>query len=183
MGLNITEKIMEKFIFNFRGKGSKLVEVTIEKNLSYCQFKELIPDLVSIYQRAYENLPEYRDDSYCKIAAYFSWLWKGDPEGFLVVFEGNKPVGLLGMHTNWREGKEYLAEIHELVVDPQFQGRGVGKKLIEEAIQIALSRGRKKIELWVGEKNRKAQEFYLHNGFQEKEQRGIWIRMIEELDL
>ena len=57
---------MEKFIFNFRGKGSKLVEVTIEKNLSYCQFKELIPDLVSIYQRAYENLPEYRDDSYCK---------------------------------------------------------------------------------------------------------------------
>ena len=53
-----------------------MVEVTIEKNLSYCQFKELIPDLVSIYQRAYENLPEYRDDSYCKIAAYFSWLWK-----------------------------------------------------------------------------------------------------------
>ncbi|HXL02764.1 MAG TPA: GNAT family N-acetyltransferase [Candidatus Atribacteria bacterium] len=160
-----------------------MTETTIEKNLSHHRLKELIPELVSIYQRAYENLPEYREDSYWKIVAYLHWLWRGDPEGFLVAFEGDKPAGFSGMHTNWREGKEYLAEIHELVVDPQFQEKGIGKKLIEEATRIAISRGRKKIELWVGEKNYQAQEFYLHNGFQQRGQRGIWIRMIKELNL
>lgn len=159
---------------------NQLTEVVICNHLSYSQFKELVPNLASVYQRAYENLPEYREDNHWRIVAYLSWLWKGDPESFLVAFLENEPVGFLGMHTNWREGKEYLAEIHEFVVDPAFQGKGIGKKLIEEAIRIALSRGRKKIELWVGEKNQKAREFYLHEGFQEKDQRGKWIRMIKE---
>jgi GNAT superfamily N-acetyltransferase len=146
--------------------------VKIEKNLSYHRFKELIPELVSVYQRAYEDLPEYGDNNRWKIAAYLHWLRNGDPDNFLVVLEGDKPIGFLGIHTNWMSGKERVAEIHEIVVDPQFQGKGIGKKLIEEATQIALFRGRKKIELWVGEKNYKAQEFYLHNGFQKKEQKG-----------
>ena len=158
-----------------------MIEMTIEKNLSYHQFKELIPELISIYQRAYEGLPEYGDSNRWKIAAYLHWLWNGDPENFLVAFEGDKPIGFLGIHTNWISEKERVAEIHEIVVDPQFQGKGIGKKLIEEATQIALSRGRKKIELWVGEKNYKAQDFYLHNGFQKREQKGIWIRMVKYL--
>lgn len=56
-------------------------------------------------------------------------------------------------------------ELERIYVDAKFQGRGLGRVLMEHAIEIA--RERKKSYVWLGvwEKNDKAIAFYQKNGF------------------
>jgi ribosomal protein S18 acetylase RimI-like enzyme len=51
-----------------------------------------------------------------------------------------------------------------------------------EAINLLTQKGVKIIELWAGEKNFHAQDFYKSQGFLEMERRGRWIRFIKDLE-
>lgn len=56
-------------------------------------------------------------------------------------------------------------EIERIYVTNEFQGEGLGRYLIEQAISIAAERKKKYIWLGVWEKNEKAIRFYKNNGF------------------
>jgi len=155
---------------------AKALDVEIRR-LSPLEFKERLPEFEAIYRDAYSGLSEYRYDRPSRIRHYLQWLYQGDPEGFLVAFEGGKPVGFIGVHSDWVEDEEVIGEIHEFVVEGSAQGKGIGKRLFEEALSYLLQKGRKKVGLWVGERNQRAIDFYLRNGFRKKGQWGKWVRM------
>ncbi len=54
------------------------------------------------------------------------------------------------------------AEIIKLYVDPFFQNRGIGQKLLAFALE-----GKEKVFLWALEKNEAGRRFYRRNGFRE----------------
>ena len=56
-------------------------------------------------------------------------------------------------------------EIPELYVEPFFEGKGIGGKLLDFAVSKNGCR-----ELWVLDKNEKTKNFYLKHGFSETEQ-------------
>ena len=58
-------------------------------------------------------------------------------------------------------------EIERIYVSSEFQGTGLGRYLMEQAIAIANERNKKYVWLGVWEKNEKAIRFYKKNGFYE----------------
>ncbi|MBR3311245.1 MAG: GNAT family N-acetyltransferase [Solobacterium sp.] len=57
-------------------------------------------------------------------------------------------------------------EIIKLYVDPFFQNRGIGQKLLEFALE-----GKERVFLWALEKNEAGRRFYRRNGFAETGER------------
>lgn len=56
-------------------------------------------------------------------------------------------------------------EIERIYVSGEFQGEGLGRYLMEQAIRMAVERKKKYVWLGVWEKNEKAIRFYKRNGF------------------
>lgn len=70
-------------------------------------------------------------------------------------------------------------EIERIYVDDEYQGRGLGAKLLEKAIERARHFGVRYIWLGVWEKNPGAQRFYERHGFQQFGSHGF--RMGDEM--
>ncbi|MEM2027975.1 MAG: GNAT family N-acetyltransferase, partial [Candidatus Bathyarchaeia archaeon] len=139
-----------------------------------------VDSFVKLYIESYRGLEEYAYISREDIKDYFRWLFKRDPEGFFVV-ELDEPVAFMACDANWFshfEG-EFLGEIHELFVHPNYRGRGIGSMLIGEATNYARKKDRNLVGLWVGVKNISAKEFYKKKGFIETITLGKWTRMMK----
>lgn len=145
--------------------------------------KEDLGEFLRVYTRAYEALPSYHYTDERDVKWYFRWLMKRDPEGFMLAEVGGRPVGFVGCDVEWLSTFEgvKVCEVHELVVDPPWMGRGVGRALMLEAIEHGRSRGRRVCELWVGKGNKRAIGFYRRMGFEERESVGVWLRMIKSI--
>ncbi len=140
-------------------------------------------ELIEIYKRAYKGWEEYAYKMDRSIRDYIKWLRKRAPEGFLVAFVDGEPVGFIAVDYNWIDyPSEPIGEIHELVVNPEFQNRGIGKRLLLAGLDVLQRKGHKKFKLWVGKKNTKAQSLYKRFGFREEEHRNNWIRMVKEVN-
>jgi len=83
------------------------------------------------------------------------------PDLFFVVLENKNVIGTVMAgyegHRGW---------IHYLAVDPEFQGRGVGRLLMEHAEQRLKAMGCPKINLQVRTGNRAVIAFYRKLGYQ-----------------
>ena len=138
-----------------------------------------------IYSRAYlgKDIEIYAYNTKHSIKGYFWWLLKRDPNGFMVAEIKGSPVGFVACDTNWfsKYEDQYVAEIHEIIVDPSFQGMGIGKKLMVAALKYGKSKNRKISELWVGVTNERAKRFYKGLGYEEREIHGMWLRMVRKI--
>lgn len=86
-----------------------------------------------------------------------------------VAIENDKIVGFLSIvfyKTFLHKGGTAL--INELIVAETHRNKGIGKKLIQKAIQSAKSRGMDEIEVGTEITNIKAQNFYKKTGFNEE---------------
>ncbi len=84
----------------------------------------------------------------------------------ILAFAGAAPAGLAISFIGFSTFKvQPLLNIHDFCVSPQFQGQGVGKKLMAAVEAEARSRGCCKISLEVREDNARAQALYLKCGF------------------
>jgi len=143
-----------------------------------------IKDLVEVYLQGYKGLEEYSYTHSEDVQAYLNWLFRRDVAGIWVAEEDGKIVGFIASDGNWfskREGK-VVGAIHELVILPEYRNKGIGKALVQKAIEYFKSRGLDTAELWVGDKNTQALEFYKSLGFEERDRFNYWIRMTKPLN-
>ncbi|MFP3945383.1 MAG: N-acetyltransferase family protein [Archaeoglobaceae archaeon] len=133
-----------------------------------------------IYNMAYKDIQEYSypDDNY--VRRYFKWLMDRDPDGVLVA-EEEEPLGFIAADANSYQKKE-VGHIHELIIRPDAQGKGVGSALLQEGIRYLTSRNKEGVDLWVGATNYKAIEFYKKAEFSPGVVRGRWLRMSKTLN-
>lgn len=139
--------------------------------------------LSKIYLESYKNLEEYSYHTEDDVKVYLDWLYKRDKEGLFVVKASDKIVGFLAIDKNWfskRENK-IVGAIHEIFIDPTYQKKGIGSKLINIAIDQFKKNNLGIAELWVGDENKNAIEFYKKLGFNEAGRANFWIRMVKEL--
>lgn len=150
-------------------------------NLDRDRYQELRPRLQELYEAAYRLLPQYSYHDPDEVRAYLDWLYEGDPSGFFVALADRAAppvVGFIAVHGTWHERSGRLvAEVHELVVDPKWQGKGIAGALISRALHYARELGRQVVALWVGQQNRRAEALYRRLGFQRTGQWGRWVRM------
>ncbi len=82
----------------------------------------------------------------------------------LYVFDDGIVRGLI----KWRkeDNSENRIRIHELFVDPFFQGQGIGSIMMKDCIRHSKEQHSRQILLWVLEENKPARAFYERHGFQ-----------------
>ncbi len=144
--------------------------------------QEKLDDVVEILMDAYQEHPEYGEASKKHAKRYIKWL-KKHSTFFKILYHNNKPVGFVVGDSNWIDLKgENVGEIHELSVKKEYWGKGFGDFLLREVLKHFKEKGLKKASLWVGEKNKRAIDFYKKHGFKET---GInyygWLRMEKRL--
>lgn len=85
----------------------------------------------------------------------------------IIAFSHEKPAGLAICIEGFSSfACKPLLNIHDMVVAPEYRGRGISKRLLARAEEIAKKRGCCKLTLEVLEGNRIAQAAYLACGFE-----------------
>jgi GNAT superfamily N-acetyltransferase len=118
-------------------------------------------------QLGYPNRPgEVRE----KISA----LSASEADRIWIAQFGGKPVGLLAFHlTPLLHAPGNLGRITALVVDGQFRGKGVGRRLVETAERWGWKRNCTRIELTSGVERTQAHQFYQDLGYAVESKRFI----------
>lgn len=83
----------------------------------------------------------------------------------LIAFEDETPVGMIGVLYDYRSRRKHIASIVWLYVLKQHRGLGIGKKLLEKAIEDAKQQDMQKITLFVNSSQEKALNMYTKMGF------------------
>jgi len=157
------------------------IEITIRPFRNYGEFQRWMKELAGIYERAYQDLGKYAYRGRGKIYSYLIWLYRGDPDSFFVAWkEDGMPVGFISAHRHWHDSQlGEVGNIHEMNVDPAYQGRGIGKRLFLSMLEH-LHREHTRVMLWVGEENERARRMYERFGFREVGRHGEWIKMARD---
>ena len=115
-----------------------------------------------------EDMDAYLEDAFNK-ARMMGALQDGNSEFYFLYYNENL-AGYLKLNeapsqTDINDKKSL--EIERIYVSSEFQGEGLGRYLMEQAISIAVKRNKEYVWLGVWEKNEKAIRFYKKNGFYE----------------
>jgi ribosomal protein S18 acetylase RimI-like enzyme len=103
-----------------------------------------------------------------------------DPDVAVLVAEDGGEV--IGYAYAGVEGRDWMAlrgpagVLHDIVVDPGHRGRGVGRLLLDAALEFVRSRGASQVVLWTAVRNASAQRLFAGAGF-----RDTMIEMTVEL--
>jgi ribosomal protein S18 acetylase RimI-like enzyme len=119
----------------------------------------------------------------------------GTPEGYasfistqledpdMIVHVADDKGDVIGYAYAAVEGYDYMAlrgpagVLHDVIVDPEHRGRGVGRLLLEATLAFFRSRGVPRVVLSTAEQNEEAQRLFARMGF-----RRTMIEMTLELD-
>jgi ribosomal protein S18 acetylase RimI-like enzyme len=104
-----------------------------------------------------------------------------DPDVVVLVAEHDGHV--IGYAYGAIEGYDYMslrgpaAVLHDLLVDPAYRGRGVGRALLNAAVEALTARQAPRVVLSTAERNAGAQRFFERMGF-----RRTMVEMTRELE-
>lgn len=104
-----------------------------------------------------------------------------DPDVAVLLAESDGEV--IGYAYTAVEGYDYMAlrgpagVLHDVIVAPEHRGRGVGRLLLDAALEFLMSRGVPRMVLSTAERNEAAQRLFARAGF-----RRTMIEMTLELD-
>lgn len=107
-----------------------------------------LTSLSKLYKKAYRGMEEYGEYSTDKVARYLWQLFRSCPRGFFKAVMNGKIVRFIACDPEWYElGHQKVLEVHELVVDPDWQSFGLGGRLMNFAIEVGQKLGRRVISL------------------------------------
>ncbi|KOP81177.1 GNAT family N-acetyltransferase [Cytobacillus solani] len=104
---------------------------------------------------------------------------------FLFVYFNNEVAGYLKVNTDDAQSEEMdeeSLEIERIYIKNKFQKHGLGKYLLNHAMEIAMERNKKKIWLGVWEKNENAIAFYKKMGFVQTGAHSFFMGDEEQID-
>jgi diamine N-acetyltransferase len=104
---------------------------------------------------------------------------------FFFVYFNNEVAGYLKVNTNDAQSEEMgeeSLEIERVYIKNRFQKNGLGKYLLNKAMEIAVERNKKKIWLGVWEKNENAIAFYKNMGFVQIGAHSFYMGDEEQMD-
>lgn len=104
---------------------------------------------------------------------------------FFFVYLNNEVAGYLKVNTDYDQSEEMgddSLEIERIYIRNKFQKHGLGKYLLNKAMEIAMDGNKKKIWLGVWEKNENAIAFYKKLGFVQTGAHSFYMGDEEQLD-
>lgn len=104
---------------------------------------------------------------------------------FFFVYFNNEVAGYLKVNTNDAQSEEMgdeSLEIERIYIKNKFQKHGLGKYLLNKAMEIAMERNKKKIWLGVWDKNENAIAFYKKMGFFQTGVHSFYMGDEEQID-
>ncbi|HTJ37450.1 MAG TPA: GNAT family N-acetyltransferase [Dactylosporangium sp.] len=115
---------------------------------------------------ALADAPEAFGSSLERESAYTDEHWRAwlDPAKGLKAIAG--PGGAAGLIGVWTP-PDRAAELYSMWVAPQWRGRGVGDRLVAEAVAWAAERRLPHVDLWVVGDNDAAARLYRRHGFRD----------------
>lgn len=105
---------------------------------------------------------------------------------FFFVYHNSEVAGYLKVNMDEAQSEKMdgeSLEIERIYVKNKFQKLGLGKLLLNKAIEIAMERDKKKIWLGVWEKNENAIVFYKNMGFVQTSSHSFYMGDEEQIDL
>ena len=90
--------------------------------------------------------------------------WSRDPdEEVYIIYDENIPIGWLGINGLLSEDK--VAYIKMIGLFPQYQNKGIGTYVLDQALGMLRSPGFTAVALYTNQSNRRAQSCYMRCGF------------------
>lgn len=125
-------------------------------------------ELKELRLRALKDAPRAFGQTYEEGAAQGESEWRARMKSgrYLCVREGGKLVGMLCIVRQKGEKVQHVVNIYSVYVAPEARGKGVGKALMQRAIQEATDGSTVKIRLAVAADNEPALALYESMGFQ-----------------
>ncbi|KKB35347.1 GNAT family N-acetyltransferase [Bacillus thermotolerans] len=105
---------------------------------------------------------------------------------FFFVYVHDETAGYLKVNTDEAQSEEMgeeSLEIERIYIKSSFQGHGLGKYLLNKAIEMAMERNKRKVWLGVWEENEKAIAFYKKMGFVQTGAHSFYMGDEEQTDL
>ena len=97
---------------------------------------------------------------------------------FVAEYDQGNIIGCVQAMIDTRLAGGTYGEVVSLVVDKSFRGKGIGKNLIEHAIDWIKSRGESRLRIRCNSLREETQEIYKHLGFVEKKSQIIFEKKI-----
>jgi diamine N-acetyltransferase len=159
-------------------KKCTLEELRILKEISYETFNETFKD-----QNSPENMNAYLERAFNlkQLEKELSNIYSQ----FFFVYFNNEVAGYLKVNINDAQSEEMdeeSLEIERIYIKSKFQKHGLGKYLLNKAMEIAMERNKKKIWLGVWEKNENAIVFYKKMGFVQTGAHSFYMGDEEQID-
>ncbi|WP_347551361.1 GNAT family N-acetyltransferase [Pseudalkalibacillus hwajinpoensis] len=149
------------------------------QEIGYETFKETFEE-----QNSPENIKTYLEEAF-NLKQVEKELSNHSSQFFLVSFN-DEDAGYLKINTVDAQSEEMdddSLEIERIYIINKFQKLGLGKYLLNKAMEIAIERNKKKIWLGVWEKNEYAISFYKKMGFVQTGAHSFYMGDEEQTDL
>jgi diamine N-acetyltransferase len=159
-------------------KQCNLEDLRTLQEISYETFNETFKD-----QNSPENMNAYLERAF-NLDQLEKELSNISSQFFFVYFN-NEVAGYLKVNINDAQSEEIddeSLEIERIYIKSKFQKHGLGKYLLNKAMEIAMERNKKKIWLGVWEKNENAIAFYKKMGFVQTGAHSFYMGDEEQID-
>ena len=145
------------------------------------------------------------DVTFVRSVAHQAFLAYGSYDNYLEEWFGNDAVSTyiaeldgsragFFMLTTYRDSEgsgSLVADLVAIAVEPEYQSRGVGKRLLARALSLAANADPPACEVWlvVAEGNSRAQRFFAGQGFRLRDGVGVYpagqraLRMVKSLEV
>jgi len=124
-----------------------------------------------IHNDHYQRNPEiFKEFNYAKISKSLEEYINRENNNCFIAYEDEQPIGYAVV--NIRQYQNHLFQdyhcslyIQEMCVNPEYQKKGIGERIMEEIICFSEEKGISRIELSVWSNNINAKSFYKKMGF------------------